>query len=157
MGAIHHNQFTEELYKIIPKGMYLRDNSNKYSDDQTERTYRLYNKKHREIASFRARALPGCCGVLVVYYLRPAPCKRQEDSITVFRDTLEGIVQAAGMAKFGAVLLTQVVGSLGYNALCNNNNSLRFTNWKTDNTVATFQISTKRPEEPPKAATFEGE
>jgi len=155
MGAIHANTFTNELYRNIPRGNYLRD-KRAYSEDQTERVYKIYNKRHEEVVSFRARPLPGCCGVLVVYYLRPNSSSRKSNTET-FQETLTLIVRCAGLAKFGNVLLTQTTGSAGYDTLVSSGSSFKFTNWKTRNDVVTFQITTTPPPADEPVARFEGE
>ena len=161
MSAIHHNEFTEQFYKVVPKGQYLRDNKIPYSEDKTEREYTLYNTKHTKLVSFRARALPGCCGVLVVYYLRPNNLKAglletaEEKQLRVFEETLELIRIAAGKAKFGTLLLTQtessIGGKTGYTPVAS------FVNWKTKNKVLVYQVETPEPPVEAKKGKFEGE
>lgn len=152
MGAIHNEGFTDKLYESVPKGWQLRDFP-VYSDDKTEREYRLRRKGFYGI-NFRARALPGCCGVLVVYYLRPANNKP-----FTFRATLRWIVKCAGQTKFGAVMLTQTDGSLGLKALSYKQEytpSAVFKNFKTGNGVAVYVIDTEY-KAPKKKLKFEDE
>ena len=161
MGAIHADNFTEALYKVIQRGYFLRDSEVKYSDDKTERLYDLWRRKlvgdkHEKLATFRARALPGCCGVLVVYYLRPT---QVGSAAKIFNLTFELIRKAAGKAKFGAVLLTQTRPSTGEGILDAKTGGFRsmFTNWKTRNEISTFLFLTEDVDPPKKAATFGSE
>jgi branched-subunit amino acid transport protein AzlD len=154
MGAIHATGFTEQLYKRAPGKFYVRDSKVEYSKDETEREYILGDKKSDAEIRFRARPLPGCCGVLVVYYLRPSGFKNQTKA---FNEALSLIIDAAGKAKFGNVLLTQTVGSLGYQTLNDGIGKFLFTNWKTNNQIGVFQFETKAPEAVKKVVGFEGE
>jgi hypothetical protein len=43
MSALHHDDFTEQMFKQVPKGWYLRTNAVRHSDDQTERDYTFYD------------------------------------------------------------------------------------------------------------------
>lgn len=165
MAAIHAENFTDELYKRVNTGIlrgnYLRHRTLTYSDDKTERQYSIYNRRGRLVVEFRARPLPGCCGVLVVYYLRPAHDAKEPQK--VFTDTLSLIAEAAGLAKFGSVLLTQTQDSSGFRAFTSSgwHSDLpvqpEFTNWKTGSRVSVFMILTKAPPEAPKRASFSGE
>jgi hypothetical protein len=143
MSAIHANEFTEQLYKLAGKKIYIRDNADSYSGDKTERCYSIYDKKtNKKIIVFRARPLPGCCGVLVVYYLRPQGGTSAQ-GIQVFKSTLMSlIVPAAGNAKFGAVMLSQVDGSLGDSAMSISALSSNFVNHKTAHSVHIYCIHT---------------
>jgi|SRR5271157_810740 len=154
MGAIHANEFTECLYKEIGLLKYLRDNSLEYSDDKTERQYTIFSRCSNPIVNFRARPLPGCCGVLVVYYLRPTQTK---NSLKVFRATLSLIVKAAGKAKFGLVILSQTINSPIYDILKNAHLTTQFTNWKTKNQVGIFTIKTTYKEKKIARKVFDGE
>lgn len=163
MGAIHASNFTEELYRRVNTGIlrgnYLRDHVLDYSADKTEREYNILDRRSRGVVSFRARPLPGCCGILVVYYLRPD--RNSKDAQKVFTDTLNLIVEAAGGAKYGAVLLTQTVDSAGHRALSEAAAgpavTCRFVNFKTGNEIVTYTIATKAPVEEAKKAAFSSE
>jgi hypothetical protein len=160
MGAIQAVGFTDQLYHVVGRGLfrglYLRTAPLPWSEDKTEQSYTLHNKKHEPVVSFRARPLPGCCGVLVVYYLRPSRDSKEPQK--VFTDTLNLIVEAAGLAKFGSVLLTQTVDTAGSAATAAMAKpSAFFTNWKTNNRIGLFVLETKAPEAEPKKAAFDGE
>jgi len=160
MGATHTNSFTDAMFCAVNKGflrgMYLRVEN--FRVDTTEREFKLISKKQKEIIRFFARPLPGCCGVLVVSYLRPG--NAEKDPEKVFAATLQLIVKAAGDAKFGTVQLTQVGNSTGYNALRDELHILptyTFTNYKTGNTVGVFFLGTEAPPPEPKGTRFDGE
>lgn len=159
MAAIHAENFTDELYQRVNTGIlrgnYLRNRVLTYSDDKTERQYSIYGRKGGLVVEFRARPLPGCCGILVVYFLRPAHDAKEPQK--VFTDTLALIMEAAGMAKFGCVLLTQATESEGYKALNDGMGKFLFTNWKTSNKIAVFHFETKAPALAVKKASFSGE
>jgi hypothetical protein len=163
MGIYHAVGFTEQIHRLSKKHYCKDEQWNK--EDLSEREYKLESRKDGNIiASFRARALPGCCGVLVVYYLRPGVTKRglfHQSAESIFKETLELIIQAAGKAKFGAVLLTQTLNSTGAKVLgemlgCHIET---FTNWKTKNKVSTYLFPTvhKATKPPVKGPTFNGE
>jgi hypothetical protein len=158
MSAIHATGFTEQLFRVVGRGLfrglYLR-HGKPYSQDSTEEQYELYDKRHNKVVTFRARPLPGCCGVLVVYYLRPD--RSAKDPQKVFTDTLALIVEAAGKAKFGAVLMSQTADSAGFAALYAQQHGSQFTNWKTNHRVGVFVLETAAPVEEPKKAAFDGE
>lgn len=160
MGATHAQNFTEVLYGLVNRGIlrgnYLRDKVLDYSADKTEREYMIFDRKGRLVVGFRARPLPGCCGILVVYYLRPGSAVKEPQK--VFTDTLDLILEAAGLSKIGSVLLTQTVDSLGFKALASSTQPRAlFTNWKTSNNVGVFMLETAAPAEEAKKANFSSE
>lgn len=155
MSAQHSEDFSEKFYQRCPLFKHVRDERVAYSDDKTERSYTIYDRKFNRLCAFRARRLPGCCGVLVIYYLRPTTTKERA-AIAVFQKTLEWIRLAAGDAKYGAILLSQVVGSAGYEALeaaRMANQASDLTNHRTKNRLRVYLIETIPPKEPkaPKA------
>jgi hypothetical protein len=158
MGAIHAIGFTEQMHIVLPGSMYLRSTNYDKADDRTEYSYTVMNKKTgKSVATFRARPLPGCCGVLVVYYLRPSVDKTAEK---VFGSLVVLILKAAGQAKFGQVIFTQANGSTGAKILSVFGSRIvaHFTNWKTKNGILTFLFSTVPPKETvKKRPTFDGE
>jgi len=157
MGAIHSTNFTENLYANIGWRWKLRDRDmGKYSDDQTEREYSIYNLQNKRVVVFRARALPGCCGVLVVYYLRPSEIG---SAMGTFKKTLKLIMKAASKAHFGLVMLTQTVDSTGDTILKAMSTPVTWTNWKTKNNINTYQLTTEKPKdlEDDDEETFDGE
>ena len=143
MGAHHAEKFTEQLVLNPPFGTFWRERPSDWDEDKTERIYKQYSILKKEcIVEFRARMLPGCCGVLVVYYLRPQRAKNQ---VKIFKQTLATIIKVAAQTKYGAVMLTQTAGSLGYQALFDypNMSSIPdFINGKTRNYVGVFVIPT---------------
>lgn len=156
MSAIHPNSFTEALFKEVQalswQRYYLRVETLGYSDDKTERSYVLVDKLSGKAAcTFRARPLPGCCGVLVVYYLRPAV----SSNISFFKKTLRLIEKAAGRARYGCVLLTQTDASAGYTAM-DSAPQWAFVNWKTNNGVGVFLRAVGKTAPKP-APDFNGE
>lgn len=151
MGALHHDDFTEQMFKQMPKTMYLRTNGVRHSDDATEREYNLFERDtHKKWISFRARRLPGCCGVLVLYYLRPDKELGSSKQRSVFLETLAMVQRAAGLSKLGMVLMTQTMDSAGDRALDGQPAVGKFVNWKTNNTIRTYVFYTEKPPAPPK-------
>lgn len=159
MGAVHHDDFTEQMFKQVPEGMYLRTRAVQYSDDVMEREYMLFARDtHEKWISFRARRLPGCCGVLVVFYLRPT--EHAKKGKEVFMDTFFRIKTAAGLAKLGSVLLTQTKGSLGQELLSKSSlghMEFSFVNWKTDNEIVGYSFNTTPPPKPAPVRKFDDE
>lgn len=102
MSAIHANKFTEKLYLLKGPG-YLREFKIPYSDDATEKEY-IYYQEGEKLISFRARPLPGCCGVLVVYYVRPA--SKIDNPQALFTATIKVILEAAKKAEYGCVQMS---------------------------------------------------
>jgi hypothetical protein len=147
MSAIHPNDFTEALYKRVSSSRYfLQVDSREFSDDKTEVNYvlrnrkTLFNDKNSTIATFRARPLPGCCGVLVVYYLRPTDGKAK-----TFSSVFSLILKCAGDAKYGAVLMSQRYHSIGHTCLKAVPRQMtfhEFVNPKTKNLITMFQCMT---------------
>jgi hypothetical protein len=139
--------------------MFVQDAELKYSDDKTEREYTVGIKGvSSNVLTFRARPLPGCCGVLVAYYIRPSHLKAAQQE-RLFKQTVEWIIEAASYAKFGAVLFTQVADSNGAKMLTGavkegvvTNN---FTNWKTGNELRAYVALTPKP--PENKGNFNGE
>ena len=168
MAAIHATGFTEQLFRVLPKNVYLRT-STPYTDDKTETQYDVHDRKtHGKIVTFRARQMPGCCGVLVVYYLRPVGSMRKTGRFfarmpeDVFLEYAELIIKAAGLAKNGQVIFTQIVESAGAKTLqklCLGDKYCRseFTNWKTNSKVYTFLFLTEQPKKPEAKPVFSGE
>lgn len=155
MGALHHDDFTEQMFKLVPEGMYLRTNGVRHSDDGTEREYHFYERKtHKQWISFRARRLPGCCGVLVLYYLRPDKDLDAKKQRVLFLEVLSMVVLGAGFAKLGTVLMTQTVDSAGDRALVSAGFKpiMPFVNWKTGNSISCWSFVTTKPPAPPKSA-----
>ena len=153
MGRQHVDDFGDKLYANCSVFTYIRDRR-RYEDSKA-RSYTLYSRRTgKSFVSFVAQRLPGCCGVLVIYYLRPVNIK---NAAAVFKDTLKQIVKAAGQAKYGAVLLTQTHASCGFTALTAVESVLNFTNWRTGNRICTYLINTDAPKERPKAPVFDGE
>jgi H+/gluconate symporter-like permease len=159
MGAIHATGFTEQMHAVLPGNVYLKATNYEQAEDKTEYSYTIIRKSTQTtFATFRARPLPGCCGVLVVYYLRPS-YKNPKTAEKTFKDVAEMIIDAAGRARFGQVIFTQTVASSGERVLnsMKMNGIVMFTNWKTGNKVCTITFQTH---EPPKAKTipnFDGE
>lgn len=153
MSVTHDETFTEKLFQACPRNMYVRDFKVE-SEDKTERSYTFYSRKGVRIGSFRARRLPGCCGVLAVYYLRPSTNDPKQAKAT-FQRLLSVITNAAQAALYGAILLTQTAGSTGQMALSElagaaGVNTSTFRNWRTNNTVITYVIHTADPRKPEK-------
>jgi len=112
MSALHESNFTNQLYLVKGPGQ-LRVSSDHYSADKTEKIYAYY-KKDNELVSFRARPLPGCCGVLVVYYVRPKEFKGKifkRTSKEIFTQTIKAVLEAAKAGKYASVLMTLLVSS----------------------------------------------
>lgn len=67
MGAYHVQKVTRTIQKLAPTGTYI------YvlpvdKQDNPERTYELLHKKtDKLLARMTTQALPGCCGVMVLY------------------------------------------------------------------------------------------
>lgn len=161
MSALHHDDFTEQMFRACPKGWYLRTNAVRHSDDQTERDYSFFDRDTSEKRiTFRARRLPGCCGVLVLYYLRPEKTLDSKTARSLFLTVKELVIKAAGFAKLGQVLMTQTADSAGDAALVSGGHKslLGFTNWKTKNSIAVYAFGTEKPPAPkPKAPEFDSE
>lgn len=157
MGAIHATGFTDKMYRVLPKSVYLKDSAVEHSADKTERLHEVFSTKtHDSILSFRVRPLPGCCGVLTVYYLRPSG----KNKVTTFKKWVLIILKAAGLARFGQVIFTQKAASEGADVLSRLPSGVRvpFTNWKTKNAVETFLFPTVEPKSKlRKTPTFSGE
>jgi hypothetical protein len=112
MAAIHTQGFEEELYARPPlAGCHLRAGEVKYSDDKTEREFSYWNKARQKVVSFRARPLPGCCGTLVVYYLRPSTRLSLKKQARVYQQTMSRILAAAHAAKYGQLMMTLLLES----------------------------------------------
>lgn len=142
MGAVHVGDFSEQMFRAIPATYYVRVEL-PYSDDRTERTFIVWHRslignKHTKFATFRARALPGCCGVLCIYYLRPTSTGKGARGD--FLKALGWIEKAAALAKYGSVLLTQTMGTTGQEALGEPLHT--FTNHKTGNVLALYNRAT---------------
>src|SRR5487761_1132826 len=98
MGAQHAETFTEKLVLNPLLGTFWREKLPNYSDDKTERIYKQYSILKKDcIVEFHARQMPGCCGILVVYYLRPQRVKGQ---INIFKSTIEQIVKIAKESQY---------------------------------------------------------
>jgi hypothetical protein len=152
MGNNHRSEFEEYFKRNLPNGMDcavrepLKDDT-----DRVMRTYRIFNRKTRNhVASFNARQMPGCCGILCVYYLRPIG--QPAIQTKVFSQFVSLIVKAAEQSEFGTVMFTQVIDSIGYNILklivdkTGKPASIHtFTNWKTKRRVSVFAIDTEAP------------
>lgn len=107
MGAIHEDGFTIELYKRpIPDGTHLRDWPVSYSDDKTEHEYALCDMTGKRLVTWRARLLPGCCGILTVYYLRPNSDQTLAKAQLWYEKTVELIIAAAHVAKLGMIIMS---------------------------------------------------
>lgn len=145
MSAIHANKFTEKLYLLKGPG-YLRDFKLEYSDDATEHGYAYY-KEGEQLISFRARPLPGCCGVLVVYYVRPS--SKAENPQDLFTATIRVILEAAKHADYGCVQMSLVETSdeaielLKHEGFENLFNPMR--NGKTGNMLVLLGCDLKQP------------
>ncbi|MDE1766612.1 MAG: hypothetical protein KGI27_10140 [Thaumarchaeota archaeon] len=106
MGAVHANNFTSELYLIKGPGQ-LRVSPVKYSDDSTEYQYEYWKvgAKPKRLISFRARPLPGCCGILVVYYVRPDGGRES------WYSTMIAVFDAAKKAGYATLMLSLLQSS----------------------------------------------
>lgn len=162
MGAIHATGFTEQMHRVMPAGFYLKDKSPIYDNtaDKTEVEYTVFVKRSgTKLLSFRARPLPGCCGVLVVYYLRIE--HGIKDPVRVFEAFVQLILTAGSRAKFGQLIFTQTSESAGERSLMKLSTRFcsLFTNWKTGNLINTILVPTAKPEEPIRKVTpsFGGE
>lgn len=145
MGAIHVDEFTRKLYlEPLPVfeggdetyGTHLRVEKQEYGDT-TEQLYELWSGD-KQVVSFRARALPGCCGVLVVYYLRPSRTLSVEQATKLYTETVEIIVRAAVKAKYGAIEMTLLATSKAALNILNQTHGfamLPFINGKSGNEV----------------------
>lgn len=148
MGAVHANNFTEALYLVKGPGQ-LRVESIKYSDDKTEMTYEYWKvstgllAKSSPLISFRARPLPGCCGILVLYYVR----LRTVDKGEIFAKTIEAAVTAAKQAGYASIIMSLLDSSkdaIGIVTSKGFNSSTPMVNKKTDNAVVTLQLDLKQ-------------
>ena len=158
MGAVHVSDFTEQLYLVKGPGQ-LRVDQVKYSEDKTEVSYsywklpgKLVKSKLAELISFRARPLPGCCGILVVYYVRPRVVK---DGPALFSATMDSIINAAKAAGYASVLMSLLETSKEALATVTGkgfSSTVPMINRKTHNGVVTLQLDLKQ--EPVKTKTF---
>lgn len=142
MGAIHAENFSDGLHRTAPKKYYVRSLKLDYSDDKTERKYTVKEMKTgNTVATFNARPLPGCCGVMVVYYLRPV-----SKIVKTFREILAWIDKAASVAKYGAVVFTLTDGEIADELRACPLFALNtFVNHKTGNQIQMFTFNTKAP------------
>ena len=146
MRAVHASSFTLELINKLVRFNgslnFWRVGSVDYSLDKTEIQYTLHSTKDATcICTFNARPLPGCCGVLVVYYLRPDTRMKEAKQKKLFQKVFSAILLAAGRAEFGLVMMTQTKGSFGASILTKcNSYEFEFVNPKTGHAVVTYQI-----------------
>ena len=61
-------------------------------------------KTKQFVAQFQLQQMPGCCGVLVVFYVNVNPWTKEN-----FQKVLKSIAEAAYQAGFGSLLMAQVV------------------------------------------------
>src|SRR5208337_2425469 len=159
MGIQHTSEFTSKLHQISKK-YYVIAEERWNKEDVGETLYTFHSHADGSIVGrFQARVMPGCCGILLVYYLR-ANGKKAVDR---FSELFTLIQKAASAAKFGATLYTQVVDSQGYSILLKieantleGENADFFTNHKTGNEIKVFLFPTNY-KAPVKGPIFEEE
>lgn len=156
MGAVHTNAFTEKFYvsplpRFRKENLILRDEPVSYSDDKTEHGYSLSyvpitGEKLKPVISFRARPMPGCCGVLMVYYLRPSNVPDAKEAEELYKDTLKAICYAAKAADYGMVCMSLLATSVSAMniLLAEGFTEDRFINGKTGNEVVLLHKDLKQ-------------
>src|SRR5574343_1375298 len=97
MSIRHVGGFENTAYKYFCNhGNYLIK-SESYTKDII---YKLYNKKHHQMCSFQENALHGCCGVLVIYYIRPNEINENKNKKT-FKFMIKIFEKIAAELKVG--------------------------------------------------------
>lgn len=150
MGAVHANGFTEKLYAVASSKHLIRDAAVPYSDDKTEHGYTFGYVKDGQLAnsiSFRARPMPGCCGVLVVYYLRPNSTLEAKEAARLYKETVGLILEAAKAAKYGMVAMSLLSNSHQAIKILREQNftDCSFINGKTGNGVVMLLKNLEQP------------
>ena len=105
MSAHHTSDFRHQFMRSLPGSLFAqRDMSDSQPTDKYERVvvFERTSAGH-VVGSFSFSALPGCCGVLLVYNLQPGNKKL----FPKFRKVLiECLPQAARRSRFGLIMLT---------------------------------------------------
>jgi len=143
MGANHDFNIENQLHWTTPKNWRIRTKFSAHDGDKTQLEVSIVRGVGgRSIGSVKIRELAGCCGVLVVYYLRPNEAKEVR-AIKSFQAIHLWIAKAAKKAGYGALMYTQTSGSIGYKALTDITKvhvepNGAFVNGKTGNIVSAF-------------------
>jgi uncharacterized protein (DUF362 family) len=84
--------------------------------------------------------LPGCCCVLVIYYIRPNEINENKNKKT-FKFMIKIFEKIAAELKVGLLQFSQVNNSIGYDVLIKERgyNIINFVNGKTNNEICLFQ------------------
>jgi hypothetical protein len=147
MGAKHSDTFTDHLQRVVPDGFYLNwTKPTQYDEDKVLRKYDVIVKADGGTAiSFSARTLPGCCGVLTVFYLNI----QRDATIEKALAWLGMLKEAASNAGYGSMLMSLHSNSPLAGALKENGwVSAPFLNHKTGNNItilsAVLPVSKKK-------------
>ena len=109
MGYTHNTGFETAVNQVLPGRMYAVFQHCEKMPQQSEVV--LYTKGNgHTYARFMAQSLPGCCGVLVLYYVEGYG-RTQQTTLKRAVDCVDVVCKAAKRAKYGCVLMTQRVDS----------------------------------------------
>lgn len=154
MGVEYENRFKQAIRRHMPNTQYVVCKEKTIGDiEETE--YYVYSKldlveiggRSWQAARFKTRPMPGCCGVLLVYYL--VPTKGREEVVPELVETIGIAAQAAG---YGMLMFTQKLKS----PLCGilekaDYLNTPFINGKTGNKLNVYlKVLAQKPKEPPK-------
>lgn len=135
MGVTHTEKFSDHLQRALPDGFYLDwSKPDTYAEDKVLRKYNIKSKEDGQTyAAFSARPLPGCCGVLTVFYLTLG----DKATIETALKWLDVISTAGSDAGYGSLLMTLFAASPLAKTLASTSGwqSAQFTNHKTSNVL----------------------
>ena len=105
LGVLHPNFILEALNELSQGGEFQFKSNPRKLDAEREWHDIFCNLDTKDIEShFHLQQCPGCCAVLIVSYVRVHPWTQQS-----FDAVLQIIEEAAKMAGFGSVMMSQVV------------------------------------------------
>jgi len=107
--AKHPNLITETLIEVcVEKGVAFAANPMVLSAFNEWDPIICKIKTKTCQAEFHLQQMPGCCAVMILYFLHPSPNTEKN-----FKEVLEIIEEATKRAAFGSLLMAQVIPDKG--------------------------------------------